>query len=280
VTKHCHECDSCKRVRQDNQKITGLYQPLPIAHMPWVSVTMDLITQLPLTKDGNVNTATVVFTDKLTKMIHTIPTITKYTAPIVANIFLQNVFRFHGMPEKFLSARDSKFNSTFWKEFFRICNVKIYLSSSYHPQTDGQTEVVNKSIENYLRHFGAENQDDWDTLLVFAEFAFNNSKHESSGFTPLKLNHGYDPKLLTSFSVFKKQNPNAEKEPKDVLGKCPGANTFFRRIQQSIVDTRRNLEMAQQKQKFYADLKRRPEPDIDVQQQVLLRTKNLYIKKW
>jgi hypothetical protein len=170
--------------------------------MPWVSVTMDLITQLPLTKDGN--TAIVVFTDKLTKMIHIIPTITKYTAPILANIFLQNVFRFHGMTENFLSDRDSKFNSTFWKEFFRICNVKINLTSSYHPQTDGQTEVVNKSIKNYLRHFGADYQDDWDTLLVFAEFAFNNSKHESSGFTPFKLNHGYDPKLPTSFDTLKR----------------------------------------------------------------------------
>ena len=130
-------------------------------------------------------------------------------APILADIFLQNVFRFHGMPEVFLSDRDSKFNSTFWKEFFRICNVKINLSSSYHPQTDGQTEVVNESIENYLRHFGAENQDDWDTLLVFAEFAFNNAKHESTGFTPFKLNFGQDPKLPSSFSVFKKQHPNA-----------------------------------------------------------------------
>ncbi len=161
VTKHCHECDSCQRVRQDNQKSTGLYQPLPIGHAPWASVTMDLITQLPPTKDGN--TAIVVFTDKLTKMIHIIPTITKYTAPILADIFLQNVFRFHGMPETFLSDRDSKFNSTFWKEFFRICNVKINMSSSYHPQTDGQTEVVKKSIENYRRRFGAEKQDDWDT---------------------------------------------------------------------------------------------------------------------
>jgi hypothetical protein len=115
--------------------------------MPWLSVTTDLITQLPLTKDGN--TAIVVFTDKLTKLIHIIPTITKYTAPILANMFLQNVFRFHGMPGKFLSDRDSKFNSTFWKEFYRICNVKINLSSSYYPQTDGQTEVVNKSIGNY-----------------------------------------------------------------------------------------------------------------------------------
>ena len=93
------------------------------------------------------------------------------------------------------------------------------------------------------------------------------------------MNHGYDPRLPTSFDVFRKGHPNAEKEPKDALGKCPGANDFFKRIQQSIVDAKRNLEMAQQKQKYYADLKRRPETDIDVHSEVLLSTKNLYIKK-
>jgi hypothetical protein len=76
-----------KERQKKNQKITGLYQPLPIPEKQWVLVTMDLITQLPLAKDGN--TAIVVFTDKLTKMIHIIPTMMKYTAPLLANIFLR-----------------------------------------------------------------------------------------------------------------------------------------------------------------------------------------------
>jgi hypothetical protein len=114
------------------------------------------------------------------------------------------------MPKNFISDRDSKFNSSFWKNFFRACYTKINLSSSYHPQTDGQTEVVNKSIENYLRHFGAENQDDWDKLLVFAEFAYNNSKHSSTRFSPFRLNYGFDPTLPSSFSVLRYQHPDED----------------------------------------------------------------------
>ena len=75
------------------------------------------------------------------------------------------------------------------------------MSSAFHPETDGQTEIVNKCIENYLRHFVAENQDDWDKLLLFAEFAYNNSLHESIGSTPFRLNHGYDPNLPCKLST-------------------------------------------------------------------------------
>jgi hypothetical protein len=186
VAKHCETCDSYQRVRQDNQKAAGLYQALPIPLTQWHSILMDLITQLPPTKDGN--TCIVVFVDKLNKMIHVVPTGPKYSATILADIFLQNVFRLHGMPSNFISDRDHKSNNTFWKVFFKTCNTKVNLSTSYNPQTDGQTEVVNKSIEKFLRHIGAKNQDDWDKLLVFAEFAYNNSKHSSTGFTPFRLN--------------------------------------------------------------------------------------------
>jgi hypothetical protein len=107
-------------------------------------------------------------------MIHVVLTGPKYSATILADIFLQDVFRLHGMPSFFISERDSKFNSSFRKNFFQACNTKNNVSTSYHPQTNGKTEVVNKSIENFLRHLGAENQDDWDKLLIFAEFAYNN----------------------------------------------------------------------------------------------------------
>jgi hypothetical protein len=145
-------------VRQNNQKAAGLYQVLPIPLLQWDSISMDLITQLPPTENGN--TCIVVFVDKLTKMIHVVRTGPNYSAVILADINLQNVFRLHGMPKHFISDRDGKFNSNIWKSFFKACNTKINLASYYHPQTDGKTEVVNTSIENFLRHFGAENQDD------------------------------------------------------------------------------------------------------------------------
>jgi hypothetical protein len=160
VARHCETCDSCQRVRQKNQKAAGLYQALHIPLTQWHSISMDLITQLPPTKNGN--SCIVVVVDGLTKMIHVVPTGPNYSAAILADILLQNVFILHGMPSTFIRDRDSKLNITFWKVLLNTCNTKVNLSTSYHPQTDGQTEVVNKSIENFLRHFGAENQDDWD----------------------------------------------------------------------------------------------------------------------
>ena len=153
-----------KRVRINNQITGGLLQPLPIPEKQWQTVTMDLIVALPPTLDGN--TSLVVFVDKLTKMIHIAPCVGQSDAPVLARLFLENVFRYHGMPTRFISDRDTRFNSDFWKEFFGHCKVTNNMSSAFHPQTDGQTEIVNKSIENYLRHFVAENQDDWDKLLL------------------------------------------------------------------------------------------------------------------
>ncbi len=273
VAQHVKTCDSCQRVRQDNQKPKGLYKPLPIPEKPWSTVTMDLIVALPPTRDGN--TAIAVFVDKLTKMIHIVPTTVENDAPELARLFLQNVFRYHGMPERFIHDRDTRFTSQFWTEFFGICNVSQGLSTAFHPQTDGQTEVVNKSIEDYLRHFGAENQDDWDQLLVFAEFTYNNSVHSSTGYSPFRLNYAYDAALPTSFSVF--QAANAKAKPKRG-GKCPGAEEFFVRIQDALKNAKGNLQNAQQRQKDSADTRRR-HVAFSVGDMVMVATKNLHIKK-
>ena len=141
----------------------------------------------------------------------------------------------------------------------------------------GQTEIVNKSIENYLCHFVAENQDDWDKLLLFAEFAYNNSLHESTGSTPFRLNHGHDPNLPTSFEVYEAMHPKNPK-PCRRAEKCPGAEEFYKKIQVAIHEARINLEAAQQRQKAYADTKRR-EVIFKKSDLVLLSTANLHIKK-
>ena len=278
VNKHCMTCDSCQRIRQNNQKYGGLLQPLPIPEKQWQTVTMDLIVALPRTLDGN--TSLVVFVDKLTKMIHIAPCVGVSSAPALADLFLKNVFRYHGMPTRFVSDRDPRFNSDFWKEFFDQCKVSCKMSSAFHPETDGQTEIVNKCIENYLRHFVAENQDDWDKLLLFAEIAYNNSIHESTGSTPFRLNSGFDPNLPSSFKVYEEQYPIEPRKPGSTRrgGKCPRAQEYFKRIQLAIVEARINLEAAQQRQKAYADTKRR-EVKFKVGDVVLVSTQNLSLKK-
>jgi hypothetical protein len=99
--------------------------------------------------------------------------------------------------------------------------------------------VVNKSIEDFLRHFGDENQSDWDTLLPFASFAFNNSVHESTGCTPFHLNYGHLPNLTTTWEVYKKVQTDKDLPAR---GKCPGADKYFYRVQEAIQVARRTLE--------------------------------------
>jgi hypothetical protein len=179
------------------------------------------------------------------------------------------------MPEQFIHDRDTRFTSQFWKALFGLCGIKQTNSTAYHPQTDGQTEVVNKSIEDYLRHFGDENQSDWDTLLPFASFAFNNSVHESTGYTPFHLNHGHHPNLPTTWEVYKSVQSDKEMPAR---GKCPGAETYFYRVQEAIQVARCTLESSQQRQKAYADVKRR-EVKYNLEDKILSSTKNIVLKK-
>ena len=113
-------------------------------------MSMDFITQLPMTKNGN--DAIFVVVDRLTKMAHFIPTKTTATAEDTARLFLDNVFRLHGLPEEIISDRDSKFNGNFWQALFESLGTRLGMSTAFHPQTDGQTERMNRTLEDMLRH--------------------------------------------------------------------------------------------------------------------------------
>lgn len=94
--------------------------------------------------------------DRLTKFVHFVPLSHPYTATKVANLYLQHVLKLHGMPATIVSDRDPAFTSHFWQELMRLQGVQLTMYSAYHPQTDGQTEIVNKSLEHYLRAFAAD----------------------------------------------------------------------------------------------------------------------------
>ncbi|KAJ9523295.1 hypothetical protein QJQ45_005251 [Haematococcus lacustris] len=139
---------------------------------------MDLITQMPSTAAGH--DAIVVFVDKLTKMIHAVPTTTTVTAPILARIFFDHVFRLHGLPKVIVSDRDPRFTAESWKELFHLTGTHLNMSTANHPQTDGQTERANRTLEDMLRNFVSPHHDDWDTHLTAAEFAYNSSVHAAT----------------------------------------------------------------------------------------------------
>ena len=123
-------------------------------------------------------------------MAHYIPTHTSITAEGVARLIIKHVIRYHGIPKSIVSDRDSRFTASFWQELWKILGTKLNMSTAFHPETDGQTERQNRTLEEYLRSFINLEQDNWDDLLVFAEIAYNNSVHSSTNYTPYYLNSG------------------------------------------------------------------------------------------
>ncbi|GJP34010.1 hypothetical protein CLOM_g18492, partial [Closterium sp. NIES-68] len=261
VQQFVARCDACARNKPDTQKPGGLLQPLEIPDEPWESVSLDFITDLPKTREGH--TAILVFVDRLTKMVHFVPTTTDVSAEDTARLFVSHIFRLHGLPRVLVSDRDPRFTSRFWQEVTRKLGTKLKMSSAFHPQTDGQTERTNRTLEQMLRSFISPMQDDWDELLPLVEFAVNNSVHDSTREKPFILNCGRHPTTPATHGIGGL--------------KIPAAKDFVARQQEALKSARRWLEIAQQRQKSYADMKRR-EISYEVGDKVLLSTKNIRLK--
>ena len=239
----------------------GLLQPLEIPESPWSDVSMDWITDLPRTARGH--TSILVFVCKLTKMVHFCPTTDQATAEGWARLFIENVVRLHGLPSKLISDRDARFTGSFTTELCRLLGTRQALSTSFHPQTDGQTERTNRILEEMLRHYVSAQHDDWDEHLPMAEFAVNNAWQESTKQTPFFLNYGRHP--LT---------PVAMRLPRDA--KNPAAQDWLTGLQLALSRAKRCLFAARDRQKALADRRRR-DVTFTVGDLVLLNTKNLRV---
>jgi hypothetical protein len=153
---------------------------------------MDFITDLP---DSKTYDAIFMVVDWLTKMAHFMPCNKTITGEEIARLFVNNIYKYHGFPDDIISDRGTQFVSKFWQSLFKILKVEIKLSTTYHPQIDGQTERVNQVLEQYLRCTINYHQDDWIDLLPLAKFAYNNTIQASTQQTPFFANSGYHPKF-------------------------------------------------------------------------------------
>ncbi len=131
---------------------------------------MDLITQLPRLARGWDSTFVVV--DRRTKMIHALPTTTDVKAPQLSQLFIDSIFRQHGLPQAIVSDRDPKLTSNFWRAVMKRIHCQQAMSTPRHPQTDGQTERTNRTLKEMLRFYVNARQDDWDQYLAPLEFAY------------------------------------------------------------------------------------------------------------
>jgi IS30 family transposase len=141
-------CAIYQKNKSENVPYPGLLQPLPVPDMAWTHISMDFVEGLPKSQKKNV---ILVVVDRLTKYAHFISLSHPYTAAEVAQLFLENIFKLHGLPKVILTDRDPIFTSSVWQSLFKVMGVQLHLTSAYHPQTDGQTERVNQCLENYLR---------------------------------------------------------------------------------------------------------------------------------
>ena len=274
-------CVICQRDKASTHKVPGLLQQPAIPEGKWQTVSMDFITTLPVTVRKNNMILTVI--DTFTKMCHLIPCHESIDARGSAELLHAHVFSKHGNPSKLISDRDPRFRSEVFQALMNLQSTQHAMSTAHHPQTDGQTERLNRVVEETLRHYVNARQDDWDNLLPCVEFAINNTFQESIQTTPFFLNYGYHPTLPVDLRISDNAVADSfmrERQELHKIGKRYFAAALAKFNQEHLTGlvshAKQMLYTARQKQKWYADHKRIP-VTYQPGQEVMLNTKHLTV---
>ena len=159
VAKYVSECDICRRVKVSHLKPAGILQPLDIPSWKWEDISMDFVVGLPPTSNGNDSIWVIV--DRLTKSDHFVPVKTRYSSHQYAEIYMARIVSLHGVPKTIISDRGSQFVARFWEQLHASLGTQ-FIRSSYHLQTDGQTERINQILEDMLRACVLSYSKKWD----------------------------------------------------------------------------------------------------------------------
>jgi transposase InsO family protein len=264
VAERVSTCKTCQVMKTRRHRPYGEAQALNMPCRAWEEITFDFITDLPPGKlNSEVVDAILVIVDRYTKMNVFVPTTKRCDSVELAKLLMDAVVRRYGVPRGILSDRGSLFTSQYWSDFAYEARVKHKLSTAFHPQTDGQTERMNQTLEQYLRCYCSEKQDEWPQMLAHAEFAVNNSVHHATRMSPFELLYGWNPDI---------RGPPIRDELHEE--KVPAAAERARQMRdahEALVTRWRAAQEAQVKNQN----KRQQPKEFRVGERVLLSTKNL-----
>jgi hypothetical protein len=183
-------CTACAIAKPTTKK-HGLYTPLPTPDRPWESISMDYMLGLPSTKRGN--DCVFVVVDRFSKMVIMAACKKSITTEATAKLFFERVWVHFGIPQTIVSDQDSRFLNTFWSSLWSLLDTKLTKSTTFHPQTDGQTEVVNRMIVHILRMYNSKHPCTWDESLPYVQHSYNRALHSSTGHNPFQVGLGFQP---------------------------------------------------------------------------------------
>jgi transposase InsO family protein len=264
LDRYCANCHTCKRSHVPRDKKPGLLHPLPVPERPWQHITVDF-KHCPESKAGNNMIA--LFVDRLGKRPITIPVRDTITAKQLAPLFLLHVVRHVGIPDTIVSDRGPQFVSDFWHEFCTRIGTKLKLSTANHPQTDGQTEIVNQYFDQRLRPYVNYYQDDWDEWVAIVDYQQSSLWHETTGQSPFMTERGYEAR--TSFDW---ETPVSASTPKERLNRDE-AKAMVTRIHDSWKAAQVTMARSQERYTKQANKHRRP-VDFTVGDKVWVTTKH------
>ena len=268
----CASCHDCQINKIPNTRLAGKLQPHDSPSACWDVISMDFVTELPTSSSGF--DAVFVIVDKLSKRALFIPTNKTVDTAEAAQLLQSHVFSKHGVPTRIISDRDPRFKSNFWKGMSELLSVKLNISSTDHPQTDGQSEITIRTLSNMLRKSIQTAPESWHELLPVLEFEYNCAKHSSTGLSPFEVDIGRIPSSPVSRQL---ASCNVQSQP---------AFDLLERIANYRSVARDNIARLQAKQKYYADRKR-TDVKYQVDDLVLLRSDAVHAfnksnlpKKW